>query len=87
MPGYFRPLSEARRVSSRLKWQAMHDPLTGLPNRASLSKRIQKGIEIAKLEGAIHALLYIDLYNFSVINDTSGHHAGDELLKQFAHLL
>ena len=83
----FRPLSEARRVSSRLKWQAMHDPLTGLPNRASLAKRIQKAIEIAKLEGAIHALLYIDLYNFSVINDTSGHNAGDELLKQFAHLL
>jgi len=83
----FRPLSEARRVSSRLKWQAMHDPLTGLPNRASLAKRIQKAIEIARLEGAIHALLYIDLYNFSVINDTSGHHAGDELLKQFAHLL
>ena len=61
----------------------MHDPLTGLPNRASLSSRIQKAIEIAKLEGAIHALLYIDLYNFSVINDTSGHTAGDELLKQF----
>lgn len=83
----FRPLSEARRVSSRLKWQAMHDPLTGLPNRASLSKGIQKAVEIAKLEGAIHALLYIDLYNFSVINDTSGHNAGDELLKQFAQLL
>ena len=57
----FRPLSEARRVSSRLKWQAMHDTLTGLPNRASLSKRLQKAIEIARLEGAIHALLYIDL--------------------------
>ena len=83
----FRPVSEARRVSTRLKWQAMHDPLTGLPNRASLSSRIQKAIEIAKLEGAIHALLYIDLYNFSVINDTSGHTAGDELLKQFGHLL
>ena len=83
----FRPLSEARRVSSRLKWQAMHDTLTGLPNRASLSKRLQKAIEIARLEGAIHALLYIDLYNFSVINDTSGHTAGDELLKQFGQLL
>lgn len=83
----FRPLSEARRVSSRLKWQSMHDSLTGLPNRASLSKRIQKAIEIARLEGAIHALLYIDLYNFSVINDTSGHTAGDELLKEFAQLL
>jgi diguanylate cyclase (GGDEF)-like protein/PAS domain S-box-containing protein len=83
----FRPLSEARRVSSRLQWQSMHDSLTGLPNRSSLSKRIQKAIEIARHEGAIHALLYIDLYNFSVINDTSGHTAGDELLKQFAQLL
>ena len=57
----FRPRSEARRVSSRLQWQSMHDSLTGLPNRASLSKRIQKAIEIARHEGAIHALLYIDL--------------------------
>ena len=83
----FRPLSEARRVSSRLQWQSMHDSLTGLPNRTSLSKRIQKAIEIARHEGAMHALLYIDLYNFSVINDTSGHTAGDELLKEFAQLL
>ena len=83
----FRPLSEARRVSSRLQWQSMHDSLTGLPNRTSLSARLQKAIEIARHEGAIHALLYIDLYNFSVINDTSGHTAGDELLKAFAQLL
>jgi diguanylate cyclase (GGDEF)-like protein len=83
----FRPLSEARRVSSRLRWQSMHDPLTGLPNRKSLAERIQRAIESAKREGSIHALLYIDLYNFSVINDTSGHMAGDELLVQFARLL
>lgn len=83
----FRPLSEARRVSSRLKWQSKHDSLTGLPNRHSLAEKIQRAIESAKREGAIHALLYIDLYNFSVINDTSGHMAGDELLKQFARLL
>ena len=83
----FRPLSEARRVSSRLRWQSMHDPLTGLPNRKSLAERLQRAIESAKREGSIHALLYIDLYNFSVINDTSGHMAGDELLVQFARLL
>ena len=82
-----RPLSEARRVSSRLRWQSMHDTLTGLPNRKSLAERLQRSIESAKLEGSIHALLYIDLYNFSVINDTSGHMAGDELLVQFARLL
>ena len=83
----FRPLSEARRVSSRLRWQSMHDTLTGLPNRKSLAERIQRAIESAKRDGTIHALLYIDLYNFSVINDASGHMAGDELLVQFAHLL
>ena len=58
-----------------------------MPNRHSLAEKIQRAIESAKREGAIHALLYIDLYNFSVINDTSGHMAGDELLKQFARLL
>jgi diguanylate cyclase (GGDEF)-like protein len=68
-------------------WQSMHDTLTGLPNRKSLAERIQRAIESAKRDGTIHALLYIDLYNFSVINDTSGHMAGDELLVQFAHLL
>jgi diguanylate cyclase (GGDEF)-like protein len=83
----FRPLSEARRVSSRLRWQSMHDTLTGLPNRKSLAERLQRAIETAKRESSIHALLYIDLYNFSVINDTSGHMAGDELLVQFARLL
>ncbi len=83
----FRPLSEARRVSSRLRWQSKHDTLTGLPNRKSLAERIQRAIESAKREGSIHALLYIDLYNFSVINDTSGHMAGDEMLIQFGRLL
>ena len=83
----FRPLSEARRVSSRLRWQSMHDELTGLPNRKLLAERLQRAIESAKREGSIHALLYIDLYNFSVINDTSGHMAGDEMLVQFARLL
>ena len=65
----------------------MHDTLTGLPNRKSLAERLQRAIEGAKRDGSIHALLYIDLYNFSVINDTSGHMAGDELLVQFARLL
>ena len=44
----FRPLSEARRVSSRLKWQSKHDSLTGLPNRNSLAEKIQRAIESAK---------------------------------------
>lgn len=83
----FRPWSEARRVASRLTWQSMHDVLTGLPNRMALSRAIQKAIDSAHLERQVHALLYVDLYHFSVINDTSGHAAGDEMLRQFARLL
>ena len=83
----FRPLSEARRVSSRLSWQATHDALTGLPNRALLSKHLQQAMDSARDEGVLHSLLYIDLYNFSVINDTCGHRAGDQLLKEVGRLL
>ncbi|MDX2349322.1 MAG: EAL domain-containing protein [Porticoccus sp.] len=83
----FRSVSEARRVSTRLTWQATHDPLTELGNRRHLENEILKSIDAAHLSDSTHTLLYIDLYNFSVINDTCGHNAGDELLCQFARML
>lgn len=83
----FRAVSEARRVSSRLAWQSLHDPLTQLPNRRQLERELATTIEQTQSKQDFHTLLYIDLYNFSVINDTCGHHAGDELLRQFARLL
>lgn len=83
----FRSISEARRVSTRLTWQATHDPLTQLANRRCLENEILKSIDAAHSDETTHTLLYIDLYNFSVINDTCGHNAGDELLCQFARLL
>ncbi|MEH6469061.1 MAG: EAL domain-containing protein [Porticoccus sp.] len=83
----FRSVSEARRVSTRLTWQATHDPLTELGNRRYLENEILKSIDAAHLGDSTHTLLYIDLYNFSVINDTCGHSAGDELLCQFARML
>ncbi|WP_438950967.1 EAL domain-containing protein [Porticoccus sp.] len=83
----FRSVSEARRVSTRLTWQATHDPLTQLANRRHLENEILKSIDAAHSDDSTHTLLYIDLYNFSVINDTCGHNAGDELLCQFARLL
>lgn len=83
----FRSVSEARRISTRLTWQATHDPLTQLANRRHLENEILRSIDVAHADDSTHTLLYIDLYNFSVINDTCGHNAGDELLCQFARLL
>ena len=82
-----RAVNEARRMSSRLAWQSMHDPLTQLANRRQLESELAQLIEQTQNTLHTHTLLYIDLYNFSVINDTCGHNAGDELLRQFARLL
>lgn len=83
----FRSVSEARRISTKLTWQATHDPLTQLGNRRYLENEILRSIDAAHLDGSTHTLLYIDLYNFSVVNDSCGHNAGDELLCQFARML
>ena len=64
-----------------------HDPLTGRYNRRAFEARLQRAIETAVVEGKHHALCYIDLDQFKVVNDTCGHVAGDELLKQVAALL
>ena len=83
----FRSTSEARRVSTKLNWQARHDPLTQLANRAQLESELLRAIDHAHVHHTSHTLLYIDLYNFSVVNDTCGHKAGDELLRRFARML
>lgn len=82
-----RAISESRRISTRLSWQETHDPLTRLANRRQLETEVVRAIESARNENNSHGLLYIDLYNFSMINDTSGHAAGDELLRHFAQFL
>ena len=65
---------------------AMHDPLTGLPNRAKFYTRLQRAIAIAEPDECI-ALLLVDLDRFKEINDTLGHHYGDEVLRQVAERL
>lgn len=82
-----RAISESRRISSQLSWQATHDPLTQLPNRRQIESDILRAIEAARADDSTHMLLYLDLYNFSVVNDTCGHSAGDELLRRFATLI
>ncbi len=83
----FRDVSAARRHAERLSWQASHDALTGLVNRKEFDRRLDEAIRSAQSDLKQHVLCYIDLDQFKVVNDTCGHIAGDELLKQIAVLL
>ncbi len=80
----FKDVTELRGMEREVRFLARHDPLTGLPNRREFERHLARAIEGAQQEGREHALLYIDLDEFKLINDTCGHLAGDELLKQVA---
>jgi diguanylate cyclase (GGDEF)-like protein/PAS domain S-box-containing protein len=76
-----------RNMARQMAWQARHDPLTGLINRGEFEVRLEQAIESARSGHTQHALCYLDLDQFKIVNDTCGHIAGDELLKQLtAHL-
>jgi len=75
---------QAERRGERLFYQAMHDPLTGLPNRALFSDRLQQAIERADRYGESAAVVLLDLDRFKLFNDTHGHATGDELLRAVA---
>jgi len=79
--------SESRRMAKQMTWQATHDSLTGLINRRELERRLQQLIDSARYDNSTHAFLYLDLDQFKIVNDTSGHIAGDELLRQLGFLL
>jgi len=75
-----------RESEKRLSWQASHDSLTELVNRREFEQRLANVLESAKTEGTQHALCYLDLDQFKIINDTCGHFAGDRLLCQVSVL-
>ncbi|MBT6277972.1 MAG: EAL domain-containing protein [Chromatiales bacterium] len=77
-------ITDTYNLARDLKYQASHDALTGLYNRREFESRMQQALDGAKATGAEHAICYLDLDQFKVINDTAGHLAGDELLRQLA---
>ncbi|WP_226877138.1 EAL domain-containing protein [Microbulbifer hainanensis] len=82
-----RDTSAARRISSRLSWQTSHDALTRLPNRQFFENELQTVLSQCVDKRQHHVLLYLDVYQFKVINDTLGYAAGDQLLIQLVQLL
>jgi len=82
----FRDVTEERKLAQQLSHQATHDTLTGLVNRPEFERRLSHLLESANPH-VPHALLYLDLDQFKVVNDTCGHAAGDDLLRQISALL
>lgn len=83
----FRDVSRTRELAQQLIYQATHDPLTGLINRRELESRLARSLDDRNSRECPDVLCYIDLDQFKVVNDTCGHVAGDELLRQLTRLL
>ena len=82
-----RDVTEQRRLEHELTQRAFHDSLTGLPNRTLLLERIQRALLRGRRESKLTCLLFIDLDDFKMVNDTMGHAAGDHLLIAVAERL
>jgi len=80
-------VTEMRRLSTQLSYQAKHDSLTGLVNRREFESRLDALLKETREGDEEHALCYLDLDQFKIVNDTCGHMAGDELLRQLAEVL
>ncbi|HJW81920.1 MAG TPA: EAL domain-containing protein [Acidiferrobacterales bacterium] len=83
----FHDTTEMQHLTNKMAFLASHDSLTGLLNRHEFEVRLQQVLESARTDGGQHAVCYLDLDQFKIVNDTCGHVAGDELLKQLTHQL
>lgn len=82
--GVTRDISERKEVEAKMAHMAQHDPLTGLPNRALFSDRLERALAASRRSGIPTALMFLDLDKFKPVNDTYGHAVGDVLLQQAA---
>jgi len=80
--GSLRDVSERKAETEALQYRALHDPLTGLPNRTFLRERLEESIRAGEREMKPCAVLLLDLDGFKSVNDSLGHEAGDRLLQQ-----
>ncbi|MCB9690597.1 MAG: EAL domain-containing protein [Alphaproteobacteria bacterium] len=80
-------VTETRRIASEMTYRATHDALTGLVNRAEFELRLGRAVDRAHVDASTHALLFLDLDQFKVVNDTCGHAVGDQLLQEVAGIL
>ncbi len=82
----FRDVSEQRRLSQEIRHRASHDALTGLLNRSAFEGRLANLFQTAQHDARSHVLMYIDLDQFKIVNDTCGHSGGDRLLREISLL-
>ena len=82
--GSFTDMSERKAAQERISHLALHDALTGLPNRYNLQGRLDQALATARRDSSHLALLFIDMDRFKHINDSLGHHVGDSLLQEVA---
>jgi diguanylate cyclase (GGDEF)-like protein/PAS domain S-box-containing protein len=80
-------VSSERQYAAKLSYQASHDSLTGLINRGEFENRLGMALKTAAQLGRHHAVMYLDLDQFKVVNDTCGHAAGDQLMRQVSAVL
>lgn len=83
----FHDVTEQRRLSGEMSYRATHDALTGLVNRSEFEARLRRVLESSQAEGSAHALIYVDLDQFKLVNDACGHSIGDQVLQQASKLL
>ncbi len=83
----FHDVTELRGLTRKMSYQATHDPLTGLINRREFERRLEDAINLAGTEEASHMLFYMDLDRFKAVNDSCGHLAGDNMLREVAALI
>lgn len=79
-----RDITQRKTAEDMIRHMALFDPLTDLPNRQLLTERLQQALAQSERTGQHGALMFIDLDNFKILNDTLGHHVGDQLLKKVA---